>query len=145
MIKINDILLVHAGLAPRLLELGYSMKKVNNMIRRTIDSRNYTLRFDESLSFLFDSKGPVWYRGLVLGRENDPMASLAQVDLILIAYKVKNIVIGHTIVDNIKNLFNGRVFAIETGMHQGAEGEVLVWEGGHFFRSDIHGHREILK
>lgn len=60
-------------------------------------------------------------------------------------YVVSQVVVGHTIVDTVTSLYGGKVFAIETGINKGAEGEALIWEAGVFYRADVTGKKKVLK
>ncbi len=55
MIRINDILFVHGGVSMALSETGYSMQRINKMVRDGIDLRDYEIRFNEDLQLLFGS------------------------------------------------------------------------------------------
>ena len=144
-IKINDILFVHGGLSPELVRQDLSIPQVNYFIREGLDARDYSIRFDEKLSLLFGSNGPLWYRGYFNGQTTGPVVTLAEVGATLDLYGAQAIVVGHTDVLELSMLYEGRVFAIETGLRRGAEGEALVWEEGVFYRADVNGKRVILK
>jgi len=144
-IKINNILFVHAGISPVLPKRNYTIEKVNQIIRKSIDVRDYAIRFNEELELLYGSEGPLWYRGYIMDRDDIPMATEEQVISILAFYHAEAVVVGHTIIDTLTSYFGGHVFAIETGIHEGAEGEALIWENGKFYRSNVHGQREFLK
>lgn len=144
-IKINDILFVHGGISPDLIQYGYSIQSINRKFRNSLDVRDYTIRFDEELEFLYRYKGPVWYRGYIRTWKGIPRANEEEVVSVLDFYKAKAVVVGHTIINEISSYYSGRVFAIETGINQGAEGEALIWKGDHFYRADIHGQLQLLK
>ncbi len=144
-IKINDILFVHGGLSPDLVRKNLSIQQVNYFIRDGLDARDYSIRFDENLSLLFGSIGPLWYRGYFNSQTRGPTATLVEVESILDFYEAQVVVVGHTDVVELSMLYEGRVFAIETGLRRGGEGEVLVYEDGVFYRADVDGRRIILK
>jgi len=144
-IKINDILFVHGGISPDLIKHGYSIQSINRKFRNSLDARDYTIRFDEELELLYRYKGPVWYRGYIHAWKGLPRANEEEVASVLDFYKARAVVIGHTIINEISSYYSGRVFAIETGIHEGAKGEALIWEGDHFYRADIHGQLQLLK
>lgn len=143
-IKINDLLFVHGGISPELINHGYTIQTVNDTIRNFLDVRDHVIHFDEGLRFLFGYEGPLWYRGYIKNWKGIPMAKEDQVRSVLDYYGASTIVVGHTIVERVTSLYGGRVYAIETGIYEGAEGEALVWEQGIFYRADVHGKREIL-
>ena len=145
MIKINDILFVHGGISPLLPKCGYTIQKINQMIRNSIDFRDYKIQFNDELRLLYGYEGPLWYRGFIKDWQGIPMSTAEQVKSTLAFYNAKSVVIGHTIMEKLTSLYENRIFAIETGIYKGAEGEALIWENGIFYRSNIHGQRELLK
>ncbi len=144
-IKLNDILFVHAGISPEIPGRGYSIQRINKMIRNSLDVRDYYIRFDEELQLLYGYEGPIWYRGYIKNWQGIPQATEDQVSSILAYYNAGAIAVGHTIVDSLTSYYGGRVFAIETGINKGKEGEMLIWEDGTFYRADVHGRRKVLK
>ncbi|MFC1481616.1 metallophosphoesterase [Candidatus Neomarinimicrobiota bacterium] len=138
--KINDILFVHGGVSPALMSSGFRIKDINEAIRRHLDARDYTLRFVKDLALLFGGAGPLWYRGY-FSDQDKPSASTEQIDSLLTYFTASNVVVGHTIVDTITSLYDGRIFGIETGMNKGAPGEGLFWEDGKFYRCDLDGYQ----
>jgi len=132
-IRVNDILFVHGGISPVFPNRG------------TIDARDYAIRLDEELALFYGYEGPFWYRGYLMEWKGIPMASEDDVQTVLDAYNAQVIAVGHTIVKGINALQNGRVLAIETGMHKDSEGEALIWEDGTFYQADAQGNRAVIQ
>ena len=145
LIRLNDVLFVHGGVSPELLESELSIPRINEIVRGFIDARDYEIQLDDTLRLLHGRLGPFWYRGYFRERQGIPMATGAHVEATCEFYGAGTIVVGHTVVDALTLLFDGRVIAVETGMHRGAEGEGLLWEDGVFYRCDAQGKRTILK
>ena len=145
LIRLNDVLFVHAGISPDLLGRAFTIPRINEMIRESIDAREYEIELDETLNLLHGRRGPLWYRGYFEERHGMPMATNAHVQATCDFYGVETIVVGHTIVEELTVLFDGRVVAVETGMRTEAEGEGLLWEDGVFYRCDAGGGRSVLK
>ncbi|MEE9466192.1 MAG: metallophosphoesterase [Candidatus Neomarinimicrobiota bacterium] len=142
--KINNILFVHGGVSPILMRSGFTSQRVNSEIRKSLDARDYLLRFDKDLALLFGRQGPLWYRGYFPNRD-DPPASTEQIDSLLTFFDASTVVVGHTIGETITSLYNGRIFAIDTGMHTGSPGEGLFWENDKFYKCDINGNQIPMK
>lgn len=142
--KINDIIFVHAGIAPELPKRGFTIQMVNERIRSSLDVPDYTIQLEEELQFLYGYMGPLWYRGLIMDWKEIPMADKGQVEAVLNYYDASVIVVGHTIMDRITGLYDGLVYAIDTGIYKGSEGEVLLWENGLFYRMSVSGGKELL-
>lgn len=144
-VKINDILFVHAGVSPEVCKRGYTVQMINEKIRNSIDARDYTIQFDDDLKMLYGYEGPIWYRGYIMDWQGIPKATEEQVKSILDFYSARAVAVGHTIVEKLTPLHRNRVFAIETGMSGNSEGEALLWENGLFYRLNALGHRETLE
>ncbi len=142
--KINDIIFVHAGISPELIQHNYTIRMVNDRIRHSIDARDYTIQLEEELLFLYGYKGPFWYRGYIRDWQEIPMANRDQVISILDFYDASTIVVGHTTQDQITSFYSGLVYAIDTGLYRGSKGEALLWENDSFFRLNISSGKEIL-
>lgn len=142
--KINDILFVHGGISPELMRRDYTIRVVNERIRNSLDARDYTIQLEEELQFLYGYEGPLWYRGYIRDWQEIPMAEKDQVISVLDFYGASTIVVGHTIMDQITSLYDGLVYAIDTGLYQGNEGEALLWENDSFFRLNVSTGKELL-
>ncbi len=105
--KIGEYIFVHAGLSPELLEYNLSLPAINTSARsnyRVVEgARNKTE------TFLYNSKGPFWYRGLVMDKLKYSKIKAYQLQIILNYYDAKKIVTGHTPVRFISTDFNGKV------------------------------------
>ena len=142
--KINDIIFVHAGISPALLQRDYTIRMVNDRIRETLDVRDYTIQLEEELKFLYGYEGPLWYRGYIRDWQEIPMAEKDQVISILDFYGASTLVVGHTTMDQITSFYSGLVYAIDTGIYKGSKGEALLWENDSFFRLNISSGKELL-
>lgn len=142
--KINDIIFVHAGISPALLQRDYTIRMVNDRIRETLDVRDYTIQLEEELKFLYGYEGPLWYRGYIRDWQEIPMADRDQVISILDFYDASTLVVGHTTMDQITSFYGGLVYAIDTGIYKGSKGEALLWENDSFFRLNISSGKELL-
>ena len=122
--KIGKVLFLHAGVSPQMNEAGYSLKRINNLSRPFYDQDGYdSILLKEKVTIFFNSStSPFWYRGYFM----DPLATEAQVDKSLSLYNVKHIVVGHTIVENIKTLYNGKIIAIDVNHHEGNHQALLI-------------------
>ncbi len=146
-IKLNDILFVHGGLPPKLAERDVSLKEMNELTRETIDSRSYAMVFDEEVRnhYKETDEGPFWFRGYHYAKEDRyPQVTSEQVDSILDTYDVSAIVVGHTGVDRIESLYEGRVIGVDVPLEDLGSFQGLLWEDGQLFRVLGDGTRESL-
>lgn len=141
--KIGENLCMHAGVAPELNTLKMSLKEINNKCRPYYDkAKNPELFADKMVWKFFDGKKTslFWYRGYFI----DPKASEAEVDQTLALYKVKKIIVGHTIIDtNVGFYYNGKVLGIDVNQHKGKH-EGALYEDKTWFKINTTGRKELL-
>jgi hypothetical protein len=141
MITINNILFVHAGASPELVQKGMKIKKVNQIFSERITGRNIDLYpEDAELDLLSGNDGPVWYRGYF----SDTTLTINSLDSILDFYGKEYIVVGHTPQKNIMFRFGNKVIGIDTGMGYGQPGFMLINKNGRFYKGSISGVRTAL-
>ena len=69
MLRLNDILFVHGGVSPELVERGMTIESVNSLMRRALTMSSDQIHFSDEPKFLLSSMGPLWYRGFVIDME----------------------------------------------------------------------------
>lgn len=105
-VKIGSMLFVHGGISPQLINTGMDMSEINMEIRRLTDIPRDSLTERDKL--LLGEYGPLWFRGIAQN-----MVSESEVDTFLAKFGVSQIVIGHTLFDEITRLYCGKVTAID--------------------------------
>ena len=110
--RINNIMFVHGGLSPKMLAKKYSISDFNRIMQANIDRPREQIRADSILKALFGGTGLIWYRGYHYDMEKYKQATEAQIDSILSYYNVEHFVVGHTVLDSVTSLYNGKVFGI---------------------------------
>jgi hypothetical protein len=144
-IRLNGILFVHGGIGPHMVEARLGLQDINAEARAYIDLRSYHIVFDETPVFWYSSGGPFWYRGYYEPREGwYTHATQEEVEAILDFYGAHAVVVGHTGVDQVKSLFEGRVFGVDVPLETLGSFQGLLWEGGVFYRVTGSGEREEL-
>ena len=115
MIKINDVLFTHGGISPLFVEKKYSIQEGNNLIRSYLgEDVDYIKFINPRAYFLFDRQGPMWYRGYFGDyKEYYKGTSQKEIDNISKYLNVSRIVVGHSIVDKVKPLFQNKIIAID--------------------------------
>ncbi len=139
--KIGNNIFVHGGISDEILETGYSLNEINDVMRKyyfLYDSVKKTN--DVVMKNLFSTKKSLyWYRGYF-----DSTATKEQVLKTLSKYDASRIIVGHTIVENVTLLYDGSVIAIDTD-HAAGISQSLFIESNKFYRTDEEGKRAELK
>jgi hypothetical protein len=144
-IRLNDILFVHGGIGPHVVEAGLGLEDINVQAREYLDLRSYQIMFDETPIFWYSSGGPFWYRGYHRSSEGSyTHATHDEVETILEYYGAHAVVVGHTEVEQVEGLYDGRVFAIDVPLVELGSFQGLLWEGGAFYRVTGSGELEEL-
>ena len=108
--RIGENLCVHGGISPELLSRELGLPAINGAIRAVLNRSP----FDPELArFLFAGAGPLWYRGYFPGQQEFTPATDADVERTLGFYGARRILIGHTIVPEVKSLYGGRVIDVQ--------------------------------
>ena len=144
-IKINDIVFSHAGISEKYS--GWKLKDINNKLRselgyfvqRWINPPSWSAPVNPEI--VYDSMGPLWYRGLAT---SDEQSAQKEVFRTLDKLKVRYMVTGHNFfqygtrsssldIHSVSH-FNGRVYNIDTGINRIYHGLVaaLVIDNGAF-------------
>lgn len=107
-IRINDTLFVHGGISAK-----YCKDSLQSLTEQVIEAlQNYKPGVG---SIVDDERGPLWYRGLALEKENE--TNTETLENILKRYGVKRIVVGHTPTGGVVwPRFGGRVIVNDPGI-----------------------------
>ncbi len=124
--QLGDVLFVHGGISPAVASAGLDVDRLNDGMRKYWSGQREAAVLDAVIG----EDGVTQYRGYV-GIEDAgiPTASVAEVDAVLERFKVRHIVVGHTIVDRVKPLYGGKVYAVDVNANEAAS-EALVFEDG---------------
>ena len=63
-------------------------------------------------AFLYGNNGPIWYRGLVRTETKYHPLTSDSLQLLLKRYKVRRIIVGHTIFKDISTFYGGKVIGV---------------------------------
>ena len=139
--KIGDYLFLHGGISKDFPKDKYTLTEINDNIRAGID-KDFK-EGEASKDIFIGNNSPLWYRGIV-----DTAESQEDLEQTLKSFNAKIMILGHTIVDEIKYLYNKKVIAIDLE-HQinTANGNMyaLWYENGDFYVIDNKGTKLNLK
>ena len=136
--KCGDVLVMHGGMSPAILQKSYSLEQLNDLTRPWYDAAWKSI--PDSLQLLFGNDALFWYRGYFMGQK----ATMGEIDNTLRQYNCKYILVGHTIVKwNIASYYGGKVIGIDVDEHTNhTEGALL--ENNKWYTIDADGKIEPL-
>jgi len=133
-IRIDDTLFVHGGLSPAYARRP--LREINDAARRELGT-------DADEGVTGDPAGPLWYRGLADGLDDELEALLKPA---LETHRAARIVVGHTVTkgDPVARA-GGRLVMVDVGMSRvyGGPAACLVIEKGRLFEASPEGTREL--
>lgn len=160
--KAGRQIFVHAGLGPEMPGLGLSIPEINVAVSSGL-FKDRTQRYaDPILKTLFTNPGPVWYRGLVLDDERYNPITPDGLDAVLDYFDADRIFVGHTVMDDISFLWDGRVIAVNVDyeenlrsgrgmavlLRRGRGGQKGLWRGGNRqagLRSEVNWQADLRR
>lgn len=138
-VKLNDMLFVHGGLAPDLPSYARDIRSINQGIRMGL--KDPASESDPNIGWLMSSDGPLWYRGYFKDQDLGP----AEIRATLWTFQAKRIVVGHTIVPQVDFLHDGAVIAIDSSFAKTQNIQALLIDSQGAWRAAIDGRRQALQ
>ncbi len=127
MLKVGRVLVTHGGVSPVVAAQGHSVAQLNDAMRAYWLGKRDT---DARLNAVLGNGGITQYRGYFEAMDGVyPKATQADIDQAAAAFDVDTFVVGHTIIDKITPMFNGRVYPIDVNSNTAAP-EALLFEDG---------------
>jgi hypothetical protein len=144
-LRLNDLLFMHGGLSPRLVDRNITQAQINTAIRTAMQGGPFANEVEqERAEFLMGMDGPLWYRGYFPENEGGPIPE-SQVRRVLEHFGAKRVIVGHTRVAKVQMLYHGRVVAVQVYPRRteaGVEFETLLIQGEVFSRCTPDGDTE---
>lgn len=138
--KIGDNLCLHAGVAPVINTLKMGLTEINTKCRPYYDkAKKRDLIPDSVTRKFFDGtrSSLFWYRGYFI----EPKATEEEVDQTIALYKVKRIIVGHTITaGNVGFYYKGKVLGIDVNQHKGKH-EGALYENKTWYKINTSGNK----
>ena len=137
MLSINDVVFVHGGFSPALVDLDKSVTALNSIFRNQIllaaDKEN--IKADPVTNLLYFHSGPLWYRGNAQPYSFDT----DRAKQLLRALRKKTVVIGHTSMPKVMGLYSNRIILVDSSIKFGKSGELLMYDNGTFSKGRMDG------
>ncbi len=151
-LKLGDLLLLHGGISPQVMDRGLSIRDLNAAVRRSLDTPvARRTELDEDTALVAGRFGPLWFRGYFpqTAEPDRPYMPGSEVERSLTAYGVSRILVGHTVMEQVTPLYDGRVIAVQVYPHRDDRTGAPVLEGalrdqGRWFRVNAQGERFVL-
>ena len=126
-IRAGDILVTHAGISPQVAASGLSLSQLNAAMRRYWRGEAAsTIELDAVIG----RAGVSQYRGYFESREGlYDHADAQEIATILTRFGARAMVVGHTPVERVTDLYGGRVLAIDVNSDTAAS-QALLFEHG---------------
>jgi hypothetical protein len=141
--RIGNLLLVHGGISPEVASQKITLDSINCGVRRNIDKKVSELN-EPNTRLLLDTKGILWYRGLVSDHKEDKKLRMPEFSAILNMMHAEKIIIGHTIVDHISTDYDGKLIRLDV-KHSEQVPEALLIEDERFFRVNAEAIKSTLQ
>lgn len=138
-LKSGDMIFVHGGISPEILDYDLPLKKINSEIKRDIATQDF--KSDESM-FLLTELGVLWYRGLIESYEDYNKISEKELDSVLSYLACNTIIVGHTPIDSISKDYQGKVIRLDVDHYENSS--ALFVENEKTYIVDINGNRKEL-
>ncbi|MEL6865039.1 MAG: ankyrin repeat domain-containing protein [Bacteroidota bacterium] len=142
--RIGKTIFVHGGLSPRLSNNNLHFAEINKVARSYYGTDKWKIKEKGGIAQLvFGNYGPMWYRGYF----SDGLNQRA-LDNICAKYNAEQIVVGHTIVNDISTLFNKRIYAIDVKHSAKLEqnsGNALLIRNGNIHQVNAKGQLDEIR
>lgn len=142
-LKLGNVLFVHGGVNVGLLSDEANIDAINKASLDYWSDPALAGQRSPLRDLVFGNAGLTQYRGYLMPVEGMyPLGSQTDVDRALAHFGVRTIVVAHTIVDEVKPLFNGNVYAVDLNDNN-ARQQMLFFEAGKPIIRDISAKRDI--
>lgn len=144
--KIGTTIFTHGGLSPQLAASGLPLNKINIIARAHMGKTMEEVEMREKggkNTIVFAKKGPMWYRGYFKKGELNE----AGVRNVLRRFDANEVVVGHTIMEEISTFFNKSVYAIDVkhALHMKNNiANALLIVDGQFFKVNAFGKKQAI-
>ncbi len=139
-IKINNNVFVHAGVSHEFLsQTDFEFEKINNVMRSSIDLSKEEMKSTDFYSIYYGSESLIWYRGYFYDNLLEE-----EVSNILKQLNSDHIVVGHCSNEEVVQLYDNKIFGVDSSMKLGKYGEILFIKKNKYYRKTLSGKRKQL-
>ena len=125
--RAGKVILTHGGISPEVAASGLSVRQLNNAMGAYWRGEPATAA---ALDAVIGTAGVTQYRGYFEDAgERYRKATRQDIDAVLAAFDATSIVVGHTLVERITSLYDGRLYAVDVNSNTAAS-EALLFVNG---------------
>jgi len=140
-IKINKDYFVHGGVSKDFIEkTGFSSETIHNInskMRTSLERTKKEMKSTDFYTTYYRSKGLIWYRGYF----NDNLET-KEIKDVLHSLDSKHIIVGHCSNEEVVQLFNHKIFGVDSSLKNGEYGELLLIKNKKYQRRTLQGKRK---
>jgi len=141
-IKINNNVFVHGGVSKNfIIKNGVEFDRLNLLMRKHIDFPKKEMKAMDFYDLYYGQKSLIWYRGYFKRYFDKYKENLTEKDIskILKLISSDHIFVGHCSHNEIIQLYNSKVFGVDSSIKKGKYGEVLFIKKKRFFKGNLDG------
>ena len=134
-IKINNSIFVHGGVSEEFIaENGIDLSKTNQIMRSSIERSKQEMKSTDFYKTYYGKKSLIWYRGYFYDNLVD-----ADITKILTRVNSGHIVVGHCSNKEVVQLYDHKIFGVDSSIKKGTYGELLFIKNNQFYRGTLDG------
>ena len=134
-IKINNSIFVHGGVSEEFIaENGIDLSNTNQIMRSSIQRSKQEMKSTDFYKTYYGKKSLIWYRGYFYDNLVD-----ADISKILTQVNSEHIVVGHCSNEKVVQLYDQKIFGVDSSIKKGTYGELLFIKNNQFYRGTLDG------
>ena len=134
-IKINNSIFVHGGVSEEFIaENGIDLSNTNQIMRSSIEISKQEMKSTDFYKTYYGKKSLIWYRGYFYDNLVD-----ADISKILTRVNSEHIVVGHCSNEEVVQLYDHKIFGVDSSIKKGTYGELLFIKNKQFYRGTLDG------
>ena len=134
-IKINNSIFVHGGVSEEFIaENGIDLSKTNQIMRSSIERSKQEMKSTDFYKTYYGKKSLIWYRGYFYDNLVD-----TDISKILTQVNSEHIVVGHCSNKELVQLYDHKIFGVDSSIKKGTYGELLFIKNNQFYKGTLDG------
>ena len=136
-IKINNSIFVHGGVSEEFIaENGIDLSNTNQIMRSSIERSKQEMKSTDFYKTYYGKKSLIWYRGYFYDNLVD-----ADISKILTQVNSGHIIVGHCSNEEVVQLYDHKIFGVDSSIKKGTYGELLFIKNKQFYRGTLDGKK----